>query len=516
MKRIAFVISLLTLSCTLVRAQQDYFIFISSENSQPFYIRLNEHTYSSSAIGHLVIPRLRDTTYTLEVGFPKKQYPERTFVVSLDKKDLDYQLKNTEKEGWVLFNAQTSEAVKPRLEQVKNSDLSLGERKTGAFATLMSALVNDSAVLYKSVVKVDVQPVKPAATAVKTDTQAVVIVEKEAAPARTVAVITPTPPVDSVQTEKNTIPVKIDTPIALSTVIPVQEWGNDKGKGYIYYDSTSVGMDTISLMIEFEKGAPLSLPTPEQVIAAPARIDTVKAVITPDTPATVAQKQPVPAAKDSTEKVTATIPQDIPANNTAEKTTAVTPPDTATKEATKQVVANTVPDSPAIAKEVVKAPPPVNAVDTAQKESIAKVKPDTPATTTAVKTDTPATAKTSYAPSKDDSAAAIEASKKPLLLMNSDCVNFASEYDVDKLRVKMLSANSVDDKVAAAKKVFKTKCFVTRYIRGLSELFPNDEARFKFFDAAYPFVSDTGNFRQLLDLFTDELYIARFKALVRM
>lgn len=516
MKRIAFVISLLTMSCTIVRAQQDYFIFISSENTQPFYIRLNEHTYSSSAIGHLVIPRLRDTTYTLEVGFPKKQYPERTFVVSLDKKDLDYQLKNTGKEGWVLFNAQTSETVKPRQEQVKNTDLSLGERKTGAFATLMSALVNDSAVLYKSIAKVDAT-VKPATTVVKTDTQAVVIAEKEAAPARTVAVITPASPVDSVQTEKNTIPVKIDTPIALSTVIPVQEWGNDKGKGYIYYDSTSVGMDTISLMIEFEKGAPLSLPTPQQVIAAPARIDTVKAVITPDTPATVAQKQPVQAAKDSTEKTTATIAQDIPANNTAEKTAPVTIPDTSAKDATKQVVANTVPDSPAIEKEPVKVTPPVViTVDTARKEPIAKVQPDTPAVTTVVKTDTAVAAKTSYAPSKNDSAATVEASKKPLLLMNSDCVNFASEYDVDKLRVKMLSANSVDDKVAAAKKVFKTKCFVTRYIRGLSELFPNDEARFKFFDAAYPFVSDTGNFRQLLDLFTDELYIARFKALVRM
>ncbi|WP_315817635.1 DUF4476 domain-containing protein [Paraflavitalea speifideaquila] len=100
--------------------------------------------------------------------------------------------------------------------------------------------------------------------------------------------------------------------------------------------------------------------------------------------------------------------------------------------------------------------------------------------------------------------------------MNSDCVNFASEFDVDKLRVKMLNADNADDRIAAAKKVFKTKCFVTRYIRGLSELFPNDEARYKFFDAAYPFVSDTGNFRQLVDLFTDDLYIARFKSLVRM
>lgn len=477
MKRIAFVISLLTMSCTIAKAQQDYFIFITSENTQPFYIRLNEHTYSSSALGHLVIPRLRDTTYTLEVGFPKKQYPERTFVVSFNKKDLDYQLKNTEAEGWVLFNAQTSETVKSRQDQtVKNTDLLLGERKTGAFATLMSALVNDSTVMYKTIAKVDV-PVTPAVTTVKIDSPVVEKAKEETEPAGTIGIATPAPAVDSAQAEKSVLPAKIDTAIALSTVIQVTEWGNDKGKGYIYYDSTVAGMDTISLVIEYEKGAPL--PTPEEVVAAPAKIDTVKGVVTPDTVAAVVQKQQVPAARDSTEKVTATIAQDIPANNTAEKTTAIINPDTSTNENTKQVVANTVPDSPAIAKDVVKATPSPVVIAV-------------------------------------DSAAAVEASKKPLLMMNSDCINFASEYDVDKLRVKMLSANSVDDKVAAAKKVFKTKCFVTRYIRGLSELFPNDEARFKFFDAAYPFVSDTGNFRKLLDLFTDELYIARFKALVRM
>ena len=460
MKRIAFVISLLTMSCTIAKAQQDYFISVTSEKTQPFYIRLNEHTYSSSAIGHLVIPRLRDTTYTLEVGFPKKQYPERTFVVFFNKKDLDYQLKNTEAEGWVLFNAQTSETVKPRQDQMgKNADLLLGERKTGAFATLMSALVNDSTVMYKSIAKAEA-PVTPVVTTVKIDSP---VVEK----------------------------AKEET--ALSTVIQVTEWGNDKGKGYIYYDSTVTGMDTISLVIEYEKGAPL--PTPEEVVAAPAKIDTVKAMITPDTAAAVVQQQQVPA-RDSAEKVTATIAQDIPANNTAEKTTATINPDTSAKE-------NTTP------------PPGAITVDTAQKETVPQVQPDTLATMTVIKTDTVA-AKTDYTASRNDSAAAVEASKKPLLMMNSDCINFASEYDVDKLRVKMLSANSVDDKIAAAKKIFKTKCFVTRYIRGLSELFPNDEARFKFFDAAYPFVSDTGNFPKLLDLFTDELYIARFKALVRM
>lgn len=521
MKRIAFVISLLTISCTIARAQQAYFIFIWSDNQQPFYVRLAEKTYSSSAIGHLIIPRLQDSTYSLVVGFPKKQFPEYAFVVSFNKKDLDYQLKNTAGEGWVLFNAQTSETVKPRQDNlVKTTNPSLGERKTGAFATLMSGLVNDSAVMYKSIAKADI-PVQPAAEAIKKDT-AVTIKEE---PAQTGLVVATAPAIDSVQAEKKAvvivtdslkkdsltarvsatpgnitgvkdsavavIPVRADsvvpapapvTPAPLSVVTKAQEWWNDKGKGLIYYDSSAAGTDTISIVIDFRKDT--ELPAPGEVIAAPARVDSVKtAILTPDT--AVAKKQDQPA-KDSTEKIAAITP-DAPAKDATEKVVARSTPDDSTE---KVVTVKTTPDSPVVAAVV--------------KADTGKVKADS------------AVAKTGSNVVNTDSAAAVAAAKKPLLLMNSDCINFASEYDVDKLRVKMMGAANVDDRIGVAKKVFKTKCFVTRYIRGLSELFSSDEARFKFFDAAYPFVSDTGNFRQLLDLFTDELYIARFKSLVRM
>lgn len=507
MKRIALVISLLTLTCNVLRAQQEYFMFVWADNQQPFYVRLEEKTYSSSGIGHLVISQLRDSTYNLVVGFPKKQFPEQAFVVSFNKKDLDYQLKYTAESGWTLFNAQTSEMVKPRQDYVvKNTMAPLGERKTGAFATLMSALVNDSSVLYKSVAKADI-PKPSAVAAAGTDTTAIVKEQR----IQTDSVLAIAPAKDSVQAEKAILAAATDslkkdslpaslataptintaatakdtalaienkTPAPLSVVVQVQEWWNDKGKGFIYYDSTNAGTDTVSIMIEFDKNAGLGLATPEQVIAAPAKVDSIKAAApTPDT--AVAQEQ-LPPAKDSTEKTekaVAKISPDTPAVSVAAVTPAVTSSDSTTKKTAKTVETRTVPDSTA---------------------TMAIVKPDpTPVKTDSVKADQAAT-------------------KKPLLLMNSDCTNFASEFDVDKLRVKMINAGSVDDKVAAAKKVFKTKCFVTRYIRGLSELFPNDEARFKFFDAAYPFVSDTGNFRQLLDLFTDELYIARFKSLVRM
>ena len=95
------------------------------------------------------------------------------------------------------------------------------------------------------------------------------------------------------------------------------------------------------------------------------------------------------------------------------------------------------------------------------------------------------------------------------------CQNFASETDVDKLRVKILAEKNADDRIAAAKKIFRTKCFTTRHIRALSELFPNDEWKYKFFDTSYPFVSDSGNFKELISLLSEEYYVNRFKAMLR-
>ncbi|NII25349.1 DUF4476 domain-containing protein [Pseudoflavitalea sp. X16] len=471
MKRIAFVISLLA-SCTIARAQQDYFVFFWADNQQPFYVRLNEKTYSSSAIGHLVISRLKDSTYNLVVGFPKKQFPEKTYIISFKQKDLDYQLKYSPEEGWVLVNAQTSETVRPRQDLVKNTNSSLGERKTGQFATLMSGIVNDSAVLYKTIVKVEAPVPQPLTTAQPAPVTGVVAgIDSAQATTGTLMVVVDTttkvaatdtakmagangtaianPPVATIGIDSAVATAGVDTAVAAKqpvatparpSIVQLQERSGDTAKELIFADSSAAGTDTISVVIDLHKKE--ELPAPGEVIAAPAKIDSVKAVIaTPDTSA-VREQTVIIKDKDSAQATTVA--------------TAVTTPDTAV---------------------IVKAAPKDSAI---------------------VKADSTATA------------------KKTFLLMNSDCVNFASEHDVDKLRVKMLSAANVDDRIGLAKKIFKTKCFVTRYIRGLSELFPNDEGRFKFFDAAYPFVSDTGNFRSLLDLFTDELYIARFKALVRM
>lgn len=103
-----------------------------------------------------------------------------------------------------------------------------------------------------------------------------------------------------------------------------------------------------------------------------------------------------------------------------------------------------------------------------------------------------------------------------LVIQNSDCKAFATEDDFMKLRKKMAAEDNDDDMINTARKIFKTKCFTVEHLKNLSMLFLNDNGRYKFFDAAYPFVSDSYNFSNLQKLLTDEYYINRFKVMLRL
>ena len=115
---------------------------------------------------------------------------------------------------------------------------------------------------------------------------------------------------------------------------------------------------------------------------------------------------------------------------------------------------------------------------------------------------------------RKDSSVTKKAGPQTKALANTNCKVSATDYDVDKLRVKILAVESEDDKIATARKYFKTKCFTTSQIKALSELFASDEGRYRLFDTAYPFVSDTDNFRQLSGLLTAPYYINRFNAML--
>jgi hypothetical protein len=116
---------------------------------------------------------------------------------------------------------------------------------------------------------------------------------------------------------------------------------------------------------------------------------------------------------------------------------------------------------------------------------------------------------------------AVEPEKKAettgkLVMINSDCAKLATDNDVDKMRVKMMAESDLQKKLTVANKYFKTMCLYAKQIKGLSELFPNDEGKYKFLEMAYPFAADTANFKQLYELLSAEEYVTKFKKLVRL
>jgi hypothetical protein len=110
------------------------------------------------------------------------------------------------------------------------------------------------------------------------------------------------------------------------------------------------------------------------------------------------------------------------------------------------------------------------------------------------------------------------ANEKPsynTVMINSDCKQMATDDDFLKIRKKMTAEKNDDEMINVAKKMFRQKCYSTEQIKNLSVLFLKDEAKYKLFDAAYPYVYDSQQFKQLEFLLSDQYIITRFRAMIR-
>jgi len=340
-------------------AQQDYFVLIQSDNNQPFYARIGAKTYSSSTQGHLIIPQLKDSSYRLLIGFPRKLFPEQEFPLLVHKKDLEFRLKNLGEKGWGLFNPQTLELKTAIVQETGEPKLRMeGVKKDDAFSRLMAGVVSDTAVMYA---------MEPQKDSVKGDTNRAYTVD----PVEKVRVVASVNKFDpSVQT----------TPPDSTGIQKFSEHKTAKSLRLVYMDRVrGRKTDTIQVIIPFSTG-----------------------------------DSGGPAPRGPSELTT------------------------------------------------------------------------------------PSSAGTATAPR--------------LAVAKPDCKNAASDYDIDKLRLRMLSANRLEDKIGEARAIFITKCFTTKQVRALSEVFVAEGAKFRFLEAASPYISDD-QFGELSALFSDPAYIRKFKTL---
>lgn len=104
------VLVFVTLCSNICFAQQQHFVYIQSDDRQPFYVKLDSKVISSTSSGYAIIPKISKSDLEMQIGFPKNEFPPQKLLVTVNG-DAGYNLKNFGAGKWGLFNLQTMEIV---------------------------------------------------------------------------------------------------------------------------------------------------------------------------------------------------------------------------------------------------------------------------------------------------------------------------------------------------------------------------------------------------------------------
>lgn len=211
------------ISCGIARAQQKHFIYVESENKQPFAVVLNGKVYSSSDYGYVIIPKLTDGDYNFTVSFPMNKFPDQNFSCIINKKDAGYILKSSTN-GWALENMQSQKAATNTVAAVAQNN---------AFGNMLSDAVSDS-----NLTKTNFQTQPPPDTAVNA---AAGSIEATDAAASSITVTDATALNNTALTNSSGKPEKI------------AEQKLDTGTHMQFVDKTQNGIDTINVFVPSEQ-----------------------------------------------------------------------------------------------------------------------------------------------------------------------------------------------------------------------------------------------------------------------
>lgn len=91
---------------------QTNFLYIQSENNQPYFIQWEGNTYGSNGKGYLFIPQLPNGKQDISLSFPGDQYGEYTFSFTVADKPKGFALRITQDGEWVLMDMVTRELLR--------------------------------------------------------------------------------------------------------------------------------------------------------------------------------------------------------------------------------------------------------------------------------------------------------------------------------------------------------------------------------------------------------------------
>ncbi|MFN4315741.1 MAG: DUF4476 domain-containing protein [Chitinophagaceae bacterium] len=411
MSRITFLLSFLCLALAS-SAQREHFVYLQSEDGQPFYLRMNDQTFSSTASGYLILSKLRDSSYTFRLGWPARAVEQPYFTVPVAGKDRGMLIKNFGAEGWGLFDLQSLQILRSHSAPVSAGAVRMEPRQVSNFTDVLSKAANDPSL--------KMQEVKTAE------------VKKENA---------------------------VEQPVVVAAAEPVNK---------VEVDSVTAKADSAAIAIVSEK---IPEESPDNQVRT-AKLDSIaavnKAAVEPPK-----EEQPRPNEPIEEKRVAEELPTSTVVRRAESSTTegfSVTYIDQYT-DGRKDTVRIMIPNKPVVVAPVAK---PVS-----EEQKFL---------------DIPVSATDSVVPS-------------------NDCVRRATDADFLKLRRDMVGEKTDDAMIKVARKAFGQKCYSVKQVKNLGAVFLNDAARFQFFEAAYPHVSDLANFPSLGEELKNEYYLRRFKGI---
>ena len=454
MKKLFFCI-LFVGSLLAAYSQKVYFVYLQSEADQPFFVKLDNKVHSSTSSGYLILSKLVDSTYNFSVGFPQSKLPEQNFSVTINKKDHGFLLKQFGEKGWGLYNLQTLAVQMSSSPGVKTNTPEKGENKdVSKFTEVLSKVADDPSIMEKPAKK-EVVEKKPEVVAVKEEkkVEPVVVQEKtEPKPVKTDVTVVKT--ITENVEEKPVVAIEKPEPVKTDPVIAKKEIVEIKPVEVVE-----------KIIIVDDKDA-----KQEDVVIVESKNSGPNNE--PYTPSKVKRW-----SESSTTEGFGLVFIDDYSNGTQDTIRVLIPNP---KQIEVPVSNNKEPQEEKRFIEI--------------ENNNEKKKEETPL---------------------EEVKPVVEKVASSKQLLSNNCTIVADETDFLKLRRQMAAKETDDAIISEAKNYFMTKCFTSEQIKNLSALFLNDENKYKFFDAAYSYVSDSDKFSALQKEIKDEYYINRFRAMLR-
>ncbi len=463
-------------------SQKVYFVYLQTDNDQPFYVRINEKVYSSTSSGYLILSKLKDSTYNFKIGFPQEKWPVQSFKVDMGGKDRGFQLKNFPDKGWALVDLQTL-SIQMSVESSQDKTSQADDYKVSPFTAVLSLAANDPSLRERPAKREEPQVVQAVNRVEVRAKEQDIPAAKEEKENDTKAIAKVDPPVKKEQ-----------EPIVIKET-KTTESNNNKPDSNIKRVDPPV---TIKEEMQLEP-----LPKTDTAQKKIAATETKKIVDTDENKPLVVEK------KEDKKDETAVVKQEPVAKNDQQEEKPVEyraskvkkRSESSTTEGFGLTFIDEYPDGN---RDTIKLLIPNQRKSTpgSKPKEEAKQQKQQERQFLDISSDSTETAAVSK-PASEEAVA-----KKPQLIM---CSAVASESDFLKLRKNMAGKNSDDGMINEANKSFKSKCYTVEQIKNLSSLFLNDEKKLKFFHAASGHVSNPAEFASLKAELKEEKYVAEFK-----